>query len=237
MQLDYALLNSIHNKLGQITDLNDQKARLPRMVKAAMASEATMLLELEEAKLALMSMRKIADEKQMQLSIREARIEKMTGQRNAAENNREFKVLGDQIQADQNANAVLSDEILEALVNVDDLVEKVATAKSNHAKGGAETARVQADAANRESRVSDDLARVSSELQVLEKRLPAAIMEEYRRLVRASSENALAETDGETCGGCYSVVTTQTLSDLYAKKAVFCKNCGTLLYHLSGKLV
>lgn len=237
MQLDYSLLKSIHNKLGQITDLNDQKERLPRMVKAAMASESKMLQELEEAKLALIAMRKIADEKQMQLSVREARIEKMTGQRNAAENNREFQVLGDQIQADKDANAVLSDEILEALVNVDDLVQKVATAKSNHAKGVAETARVQADAANRESRVKDDLARVTGELKALEKRLPPDIIEEYTRLVRAASENALAETDGETCGSCYSVITTQTLSDLYAKKAVFCKNCGTLLYHLSGKLV
>lgn len=237
MQLDYALLKSIHAKLVQIAELNDQKERLPRMLKASQAAEAGLLRELEQARLTLTAVRKVADEKQLQLSIREARIEKMTGQRNAAENNREFQVLGDQIQADQSANEVLSDEILESLVRVDELVAQVATAKENHAKGIAETARVQADAAARATRVEDDLNRANNELCELEKRLPGPIQEEYRRLTRSSGENAMAETDGETCGSCYSVVTTQTLSDLYAKKAVFCKNCGTLMYHSAGKLV
>ncbi len=237
MQIDYALLQALHAKLNLIADLNDQLDRCPRMIRAAEAAERNLLQEYDSAKKLLVETRKAADEKQMQLSSREARIEKMSGQRNAAENNREFQVLGEQIEADLLANAVLSDEILELLERIDVLTEQQATTKSNHAKGIAEAERVRGETASRVARIENDLLAERDELAKLERQLPGQVMEEYRRLVKASGENALAETDGETCGGCHSVLTTQTMSDLFSKKPVYCKNCGTFLYVIRGQAV
>lgn len=235
--IDYALLNAVHSKLRVIADLKDQLERCPRMVRAADAAEKKLLGEWEAARARLMDTRKQGDEKQLQLAQREARIEKMGGQKNAAESAREYQLLGDQIVADQQANAVLSDEILELLERVDQLTIDLATAKSNHEKGVAEAEKVKREIVERERRVQADLVRATAELAELEKRLPGEVVAEYRRLVKATGENALAETDGETCGGCHSVVTTQTRSDLFSRKPVFCKNCGTLLYLAPGAAV
>lgn len=230
MQIDYQLLRSVHAKLSLVADLNDQLERCPRMVRAAEASEKKLLGEWDAAKAHLLVLRKAADDKQLQLSTRESRIEKMKGQRNAAENNREYQLLGEQIEADLQANAVLSDEILELLEKIDAQVAAVALARSNHEKGVAESARVRGEAAGREARIGDDLAHANKELAALETRLPGEISMEYRRLSRQLGPGALAETDSEVCGSCHSVITTQTRSDLFARKPVFCKNCGTLLY-------
>jgi uncharacterized protein len=235
--IDYALLHAVHAKLRVLADLQDQLERCPRMVRAADAAEKKLQAEWEAARALLMETRKQADEKQLQLAQREARIEKMSGQKNAAESAREYQLLGDQITADQQANAVLSDEILELLERVDRLIVDLAQAKSNHDKGLAEAARVKLDVVEREKRIQADLARARAELIELEKRLPGEQITEYRRLVKASGENALSETDGESCGGCHSVITTQTRSDLFSKKPVFCKNCGTLLYMAPGAAV
>lgn len=228
--VDFSLLQSVHNKLRLVADLNDQLARCPRMVRAAEAAEKKLQSEWEDARHRLQDTRKHADEKQLQLRQREARIERMTGQKNASTDAKEFQLLGDQIQADLAANNVLSDEILELLEKADRLIEEVALAKSNHEKGIAEAARVRSEAAGKEARIREDLGRVTAELAELEKRLPGDLIGEYRRLVKAVGAEALSETDGETCGGCHSVITAQTLSNLYAKKAVFCTNCRSLLY-------
>lgn len=236
MQIDNHLLRAVHAKLSLVADLNDQLARCPRMVRAAEASEKKLLSEWETARTQLVTTRKAADEKQLQLSTREARIEKMRGQRNAAENTREYQLLGEQIEADLQANAVLSDEILELLEKIDVQIGLLAVAKSNHEKGMAETVRVRSESAGKEARIRSDLAHAQSELGDLEKRIPDAISLEYRRLSKAVGAAALAETDGEVCGGCHSVITTQTQSDLFCKKPVFCKNCGTLLYLSASRL-
>ena len=53
---------------------------------------------------------------------------------------------------------------------------------------------------------------------------------ELRRLVASKGEDALAETDMQTCGQCYTKITTQKMSELMMKRPVFCESCGALMY-------
>ena len=139
--VDVQLLRTLHRVLRQLTDLNGRIKRGPARVNVAKQAEAAFASALDEARTLLTETRMNADRKQLQLKEREARIEDLKTKRNACESNREYQLLNDQIAADEQANSVQSDEILELLVKIDDVEENVREAESNLEKGKAETTR------------------------------------------------------------------------------------------------
>ena len=82
-------------------------------------------------------------EKQLQLQEREARIEKLRTNLNTASSNKEYQAIKEQIAADEQANSVLSDEILEALERIDELEADVKAADEAQNKAVAELQKVR----------------------------------------------------------------------------------------------
>ena len=228
--LDYELLRALHHKLKLQTEFRSQIERGPRKIKLAKSTEQKLADELEAAKEALLKSRMLADEKQLQLSEREAKIEDLKGKRNACESNREYQLLNDQIAADEQANSVLSDEILELLERIDQLETDLDTAKTNHAKAQEETknsiGKIEKDLVIQKA----ELAAVEEEIGNFESKLPSEIRTDYRRQINAKQDDALAFSDKETCGNCNQRLNPQTISDLMMQKPVFCKACGSLMY-------
>lgn len=230
MQIDHAVLQTVHRMLRQVRDLKEQLARCPKIERAAEAIQAVSDRAVQDAKQQWTETKKLADDKQLQLRQREARIETLIGRRNAADNNKEFQLLNDQIAADKQANSVLSDEILELLERIDqiDINIKETRAKLEVAKG--ETAKVRANVKQRADVLNAELTRITGELAIEEKKLPTELLAEYRRLVQAVGESALAETDGETCGNCFQIFNTQTYGNLRQCKFVQCRSCNAIMY-------
>lgn len=230
MEIDYSLLRTIHRILRQRTDLTDRIERGPRKVKIAENAEKQFDAELEQAKEKRTKAKMAADEKQLQLTEREAKIENFKTKLNTAESNKEFQLLRDQIAADEQANLVLSDEILEMLERIDTLDEELELANQNLEKAKSETESVRRKVNNEIASLKQQLESVLQDLANNEKKLVGDVAAEYRRLVENKGEDALAETDMQFCGQCHTKLTTQKISELMMKKAVFCPTCGTLLY-------
>lgn len=230
MSLDYSLLRTLHRILKQRTDLTERLEKGPRKIVVAENAEKQFGEELvsiqEDRKKAKMS----ADSKQLQLSSREAKIEELNGKLNSAGSNREFQLLKDQIAADEQANSVLSDEIFEMLERIDVLDNDLSTAEENLKKAKAETENVRTRVNKELASLNEQLESVCQELKDNEDKLPGDVSAEFRRLMEQRGEDALAETDMQTCGGCYTTITTQKVSELMMKQAVFCQSCGTILY-------
>lgn len=234
MSLDYDLLRTLHHKLRMITDLDERIKKGPRKVKVVVANEANFLTALEEAKERLTELRKASNAKQMQLAEREAKIEDMKGKLNVCDSNKEFQLLKDRIAADEQANSVLQDEILEQLERLDVLTEESDAAKKNYEQSQVDTktmkAEVEADIAALES----EKARVKAELAEAEKSIPNDLMIQYQRLVKAKGDTALGVTDTYTCGNCNQTLTPQTVNELMMNMPVFCKGCDCLMYLPEG---
>jgi predicted nucleic acid-binding Zn-ribbon protein len=75
-----------------------------------------------------------------------------------------------------------------------------------------------------------EIQRLEKELRESESVLPADFRETYERIVRSKGADAMAEVQGEFCGGCYRQLTPNMMSELAMAVAVFCKNCGRLIY-------
>jgi uncharacterized protein len=119
IEISAALLQRLHRIYRQRTDLQGQIDRCPRQVHAGETMVAGAKNALDEAIAAIKRAKLAADQKQLQLKEREDRVKSMTSKLNAASSNREFDTLKEQIAADEQANSVLSDEILEALEQID----------------------------------------------------------------------------------------------------------------------
>ena len=230
MQVDYSVLETIHRMLRQLTDLKEQIARCPKVEKASENILAAVDKRLADVKQIWMTTKKAADEKQLQLRQREARIETSIGRRNAADNNKEFQLLNDQIAADKQASSVLSDEILELLERIDQIDIDTKQCKSDLEAAKIEHENVCAKTRDRLVTLQSELKRIQVELVAEEKKLAPELVPEYRRLVLANGESALAPTLGETCGNCHQVLNTHIFTQLRQRKIVICRACNSILY-------
>jgi predicted nucleic acid-binding Zn-ribbon protein len=220
--------------LRQTTDLRDRIDRGPKKVKLIQRNELAFEEALAMAKETLQESTLAANSKQLQLGEREATIEKLKANLNTCDSNKEFQLLKDRIAADEQANSVLSDEILELLERIDVLTEKVAEAKSNHAAAVAETKVIAKKIDDEQVVLGAELDQVTKELAEQEKSVPTDLKVDYQRLVKLKGEDALAETDASNCGNCNQRLTTQMAAELLTHKALFCQGCGCLLYPVNN---
>lgn len=223
-------LCQLHRIHRQLTDLRERISRGPKQLRAAEGNVLKNETELQQTRDAARRMRVLADDKQLQLKEREGRIQDLKGKLNACSSNREYQALKEQIAADEQANGVLSDEILEALERMDELAAKQKSADETLQRIKQEAEKLTSRVTGEQGMLQSELARVQSELKQAELELPADFRLEYERIAKARGEQALAQIEGETCGGCYQTVTVQTMNQLYMSKPVFCKSCGCLLY-------
>ncbi len=86
------------------------------------------------------------DGKQLQLQGGEENVQKRRRQLREAKDNREYQALLEQIAADEMANSVLADEILETMERFDEVSKQVVEAEDSVKKA-------EADAAQKQGRV------------------------------------------------------------------------------------
>ena len=230
MEVDYDLLHRIHNTLILQEELARKKERGPKQIVVAQNAEKKIAEEVTEAQETLTKAKLAASDKQLQLDEREAKIKELGNKLNTADSNKEFQLLKDRIAADEQANSVLADEIFEQLEKIDVLEASSKTAKENLVTAESETKKIIQKIKDQDASLEVHLAEVAENLKELESQLKGDFVSDYRRLVAGRGEEALAETDMETCGGCHTKFNTQTLSLLMMRKAVFCGSCQCLMY-------
>ena len=224
------ILRTLHRLHQQSSDLANQLERGPRQIKAGEA----MVAKAEEASAAakeILKQTKLAsDEKQLQLKTREDRIEDLKAKLNTAASNREFDTLKEQIAADEQANSVLSDEILEQFERLDVLEAELSELNDElEIQKNDQTKRIK-DITARLDVVRTDAEHVAAELAKAEEEIPGAIRAVYDRLTTSKGEEALAPLDQDSCGGCYQTLTTQLIDQLRLCHVVNCPNCNAFLY-------
>jgi len=230
IEISPSLLRTLHRIHRQRTDLQGRIARGPRQIQAGQKLVENASAELDQIRERLKKVQMACDEKQLQLKSRETKIRELEGKLNTAASNREFATLKEQIAADEQANSVLSDEILEGLEQIDQINEEAAAAEAELAKQQSEQQQRIKDVGETEVQLRSELERVDRELAETEKAIPSAAMTDYRRLIDAKGEDALAPIDNDSCGGCYQTLTTNLIDRLRMSMLIRCPNCNAYLY-------
>lgn len=230
MTVTTSTLRELHRIHQQLRDLTDRLERGPKQIKAREANVARLEEELTQTKNTTKQAQMSADQKQLQLKSNEDKIVDLKRKLNACSSNREFQALKEQIAADEMANSVLADEILETLEKVDSYKQEVVAAEEKLAKAKEELARTRTAVSDQQGMLESELKRVKEQLAATESTLPPDIRDAYDRVVRSKGSDALAEVQGEFCGGCYQQLTPNMFNELAMGRIVFCKSCGRLVY-------
>jgi hypothetical protein len=230
MAVSAALVRELHRIHRQLTDLRERKDRGPKQIKAREGNLAKLGEELTKIQTDHKASRVRSDQKQLLLKSGEEKIENLKVKLNASASNREYQALKDQIAADQMAGSVLADEILEVMEKIDELAAQVAEQQQKIAHAKEELSKAQQTVRDQAGLLDTDIKRLESELATSEAALPADFRENYQRLVNSKHEDAMAEVQGEFCGGCYKQLTPNNLAELSMSQSIFCRNCGRLIY-------
>src|SRR5262249_55519642 len=93
-----------------------------------------------------------------------------------------------------------------------------------------EFAKRQQEGQERIAGLKQQLEEALREISQVESTLPLDIGPQYKRLVGARGEDAMAAVQGRTCQACYTEITAQNYNDLMLSQFVLCKSCGRVLY-------
>ncbi len=223
------IIRRLHRILRQRADIRGQLERGPRMMKAAKAAADAANKALADHRNEIRTKRMEVDRDQLQLKSREAKVFDHEGKMNMAKKNIEYQTLKDQIAADTQANAVLSDEILEKLEAIDRLNGLTADLEKKVAATQAEAQKVNDMVEERRVVLDADLIHVNEELVATEAILQGELKTIYKRLVESRDEEAIAPLEGKSCGGCNTSLPPRTLDRLRMNEPMVCTSCACLI--------
>jgi len=224
------VIRTLHRIQRQLTDLQSRLEAGPRKI----ATQTTRLKLAEEARQqlseTLTAARKKADDKQLQLRTSEGKIGDLETKRNTAKTNKEYQLLGEQIDAARAAIGVLEGEILEALEAVDEIAGQQPAADKQVTEASDALAKLKKQVAEETALLEKDVAHVTGQLQAAEADLTDDVRELYQRVVKHKGEDGMATSESGCCGGCHQQLTGKLLSVLLAGNVAMCRSCGRLLY-------
>jgi predicted nucleic acid-binding Zn-ribbon protein len=223
-------LRELHRIHQQLSDLRDRLERGPKQVRAREANVAQLETRLAEHRDRAKQTQMAVDRKQLDLKSGEQKIVDLRGKLNACNSNREYQALLEQIAAAEMAGSVLSDEILEGLEKIDQLVAQVKEAEKNLAVGKQELEKARRNIEESATTIRSDVTRLEAELSQAEQALPSDFKADYQRIVRSKGADSLAVVDDGVCTGCGQQITLNMQNELKLARLVFCKACGRLLY-------
>jgi uncharacterized protein len=211
-----------------------EAARLPKEIAAIHAEIETAKKDVDAGKTRLDAAKKDQRTREKDLEVVQAKRSKTEGRLYEVKTNKEYSAVLAEIEEIKQEKGRVEEEILVLMESQERLTADIKDAegrfKSRETQGKQEEAALQ----EKLRAVEADLALVRTERAELARQLPAPVLADYDKLLKARGGLALAQVvKPNLCGGCRMTVTPQRLQELRAQSALLpCESCGRYLYWL-----
>ena len=223
-------LRKLYRLQGALQEVADKLTNGPRRIAAAEKKCAAKNEEHAAQKEAITELRKAADGKSLQLKSNEAKIVDLKAKLNMASSNKEYDIIKSQIDADEMANSVLEDEILDALEKVDAATQKLESIQDEQKALDAKMKEVEGKVREAEAGLNAEAESLRTQIAEAEKVIPEQMQSHYDRLVKAHASTALAPVDSNSCLQCFNVISPQERVQLNVGKVILCRICGRIMF-------
>ena len=211
-----------------------EAARLPKEIAAIHAEIETAKKDVDAGKARLDAAKKDQRTREKDLEVVQAKRSKTEGRLYEVKTNKEYSAVLAEIEEIKQEKGRVEEEILVLMESQERLTADIKDAEGRYKSR--ETQGKQEEAALQEKlrAVEADLALVRTERAELARQLPAPVLADYDKLLKARGGLALAQVvKPNLCGGCRMTVTPQRLQELRAQSALLpCESCGRYLYWL-----
>ena len=216
----------------RIAALESDAARLPKEIAAIHAAVDEAKKHAEQAKGRLDAARKDQRAKEKDLEVVQAKRSKNEARLYEVKTNKEYSAVLIEIEEIKQDKARMEEEVLVLMEAQErlggDIREAEARFKQRESEGRSQEATLKEQLRGIEA----DLAGVRTERKELASKLPANILADYDRILRARGGLALVPVAKPNfCGACRMTITPQRLQELRAQASLIpCESCGRYLY-------
>ena len=230
MSTTAAGLKALHHLYLRLHEVNEKLELGPKRIKFKEQFALQQEDKLKTPQEQVTQLKKQVQQKNLDLHSNEAKILNLKGKLNTASSNKEFDIIKGQIEADQMANSVLEDEILELMEKIDAAETEVQSwvTKKDTAREDAKKIAQEFEAAR--NSLDEEIQECKAAIADAERIIPDNIKVQFARLVRGHGSGALASVEGKFCSACNVMIEPQLRVELNSGRLVFCKSCGRLLY-------
>ena len=218
----------------RIATLEAEAARLPKEIAAIHAAINAVKQEVDAAKASIDVTRKDQRAKEKDLEVAQGKRSKTEARLYEVKTNKEYSAVLVEIEEIKQEKGKIEEDILVLMESQERLAGEIKDAETR--LKGRETQGKQDEGALQEKLrgVEAELTGVRSERQELARQLPAPVLADYDKLLRARGGLAIVQVvKPNLCGGCRMTVTPQRLQELRAQTALLpCESCGRYLYWL-----
>jgi uncharacterized protein len=222
-------LQTIDTRIG---GLEADAARLPKEIAAVHAAVEEAKKQVDQAKARLDTARKDQRTREKDLEVVQAKLVKNNARLYEVKTNKEYSAVLTESEEIKQEKARMEEEVLVLMETQERLAGEIREAEVRFKQREGE-GRTQEAALKEQLRgIEIDLAAVRTERKELASTLPANILADYERILRARAGLALVPVAKPSfCGACRMNITPQRLQELRAQSSLIpCESCGRYLY-------
>jgi uncharacterized protein len=225
-------LQGVDTRIGALEAV---AARLPKEIAQIHETVEAARKEVESAKALLDTTKKDQRVKEKDLEVVQAKRVKTEGRLYEVKTNKEYSAVLSEVEEIKQEKGKIEEDILVLMESQERLVKDIREAEKGFKARETQGKQEEAVLLEKLRGVEADLALVRAERHELARQLPAPVLADYDKLLRARSGLALAQViKPNLCGGCRMTVTPQRLQELRAQSALLpCESCGRYLYWLA----
>jgi predicted nucleic acid-binding Zn-ribbon protein len=208
-----------------------KKNRLPETMAILERRRVSINDNLGKVQEALLTAQKNKRDRDKDLETGVQKVEKLKARSAEIKNNKEYQALLKEIEAAEQENKAIEDDIIALMEKIDAAAGQI-TAAEQQAKD--EAAEIQAEQKQQEAafaKLEEELKAIEEERKKAVARIPKQVLTQYQKLLGTKAGIAIAEARGESCSGCYMSIPPQVYVNVKKNESIItCPNCGRILY-------
>jgi predicted nucleic acid-binding Zn-ribbon protein len=229
MEEQLSLLIQLQEIDTRIRAYTEKKNRLPEVLAALERKRAANKENLDAVNEGLQTAQKNKRDRDQALEAGVQKVERLKARTSEIKNNKEYQALLKEIEAGEQENKAVEDDILTLMEKIDAAAAAITAAEKNSRE---EDAAIAAEQKEHEAAI----AKVEEELKAAEQekaaRIEPSVFARYQRLLLTKAGTAIVEVRGESCSGCFMSIPPQVFVNVKKNESIItCPQCYRILYY------
>lgn len=217
---------------SKIRSLSDQKKRLPEALKGLEAKRAANAAAFDQVKENLQTAQKNKRDRDNDLEAGGQKVEKLKARASEIKTNKEYQAQLKEIEAAEQENKKIEDEILVLMEKIDSAAAQIGVAEQRAREEDLAIAVEQKEHEAAFARTEEELRAVEQVRSGMIGRIQPSVLSQYQKLLAGRNGVALAEARGESCSGCFMSIPPQVFVNVKKNDSLItCPQCNRILYY------
>lgn len=232
MNEQLSLLIQLQEIDGRIRAHQEERRRIPEQLAAIERRVEATKAGIEAARQELEEAQKAKRGRDGDLEDGGKKVEKLKGRTTEIKTNKEYQALQKEIEAAEQENKAVEDDILKLMERIDAATAAIGAAEKQAAGEASEIDEERRRLEEGHARAEKELGAEEQSRKDLTSRIEEEALAEYERLVGPKGGKVVVEARDESCAGCYMSIPPRVFVTVKKNEGIHsCPHCHRILYY------